>query len=559
MSVLGILAVIAGKGIYDRRKADERFLNGLKNHYGEKNFGLGEKEYRPEQYGSVSRYFTRHPAADQIDDITWNDLNMDEIFQSMDWTFSSAGEEVLYALLRQPCEDPEQIRRFEELVTFFMEHEKERIRLQLELKKLGFTGRFSLYDYLEYLDVLGERSNLRHYIADFLYLPFLVCCFFFPAVGISGLIACALWNIVSYFREKGEIDPYITSFAYIMRLLYASEKIAEKLPRELEAEAEELRGHGKKLGKFKRGAFWLMSSGRMSGSGNPLDILMDYIRMAGHPDLIKFNSMLTQVRKHVEDVDRLFFVTGYLEAAVVAGAYRKSLKEGYCVPVLKEEGCFLRAEEMYHPLLEHPVKNSLTVNRGILLTGSNASGKSTFLKTVAVSAIFAQTIHTVPAASYEGSCFHICSSMALRDDLMGGESYYIVEIRSLKRILNLAAGTKKVLCFVDEVLRGTNTVERIAASAEILKSLAYQNTGNVLCFAATHDVELTGLLENEYDNYHFEEEIADGDVRFPYKLLEGKAVTRNAIQLLRIMGYDDAIVVHAEERAEEFIRSGRWK
>lgn len=553
--VLGILAVIAGKGIYDEHAASLQFLDKLKNHYGE----IEKKEYRPEQYASISRYYTRHPSPNQIDDITWNDLNMDEVFQSMDGTLSSAGEEVLYALLRQPCEDPRELERFEELVTFFSEHENERIKLQLELNKLGFTGRFSLYDYLEHLDILGERSNLKHYIFLLLYLPFFVCCFFFPTVGVLGLLGCMIWNILAYFKEKGEIEPYIVSFAYVMRLLHATGKIADNLPGELAPEADMLREHRKSLGKFKRGAFWLMSSGRMSGSGNPLDIFMDYIRMACHLDLIKFNSMLAQVRERTKDVDALFFVTGYLESAVVTGAYRRSLGEGYCVPHLSREGCFLKAEEIYHPLLEAPVKNSVSVNRGILLTGSNASGKSTFLKTVAVGAVFAQTIHTVPADAYEGSCFHICSSMALRDDLMGGESYYIVEIRSLKRILDLAAHRVKVLCFVDEVLRGTNTVERIAASVEILKSMAYSRTGNVLCFAATHDVELTGLLEEEYDNYHFEEEIVDGDIRFPYKLLKGKAATRNAIRLLQMIGYREEIIAHAEERAEEFLKSGRWK
>ena len=128
----------------------------------------------------------------------------------------------------------------------------------------------------------------------------------------------------------------------------------------------------------------------------------------------------------------------------------------------------------------------------MLLTGSNASGKSTFLKTVALGAIMAQTINTCPADHYEACFFHICSSMALRDDLDSGESYYIVEIKSLKRILD-QAGQYPLLCFVDEVLRGTNTVERIAASTQILKSLGRKN---LICFAATHDSELKELLKD---------------------------------------------------------------
>jgi len=111
------------------------------------------------------------------------------------------------------------------------------------------------------------------------------------------------------------------------------------------------------------------------------------------------------------------------------------------------------------------------------------------------------------------------------------------------------------LCFVDEVLRGTNTVERIAASTQVLKSLA---GNNMCCFAATHDIELTSLLNDYYDNYHFEEEIRDGDIFFNYTLLDGKATTRNAIMLLEIMGYSPSIIEQARQQAEHFVASGIW-
>ena len=207
-------------------------------------------------------------------------------------------------------------------------------------------------------------------------------------------------------------------------------------------------------------------------------------------------------------------------------------------------------------MIQEPVKNSISTDRGVLLTGSNASGKSTFLKTMALNAILAQTIHTCLAGCYEAPFFRVLSSMALRDDLGSGESYYIVEIKSLKRILDASAGEDvPLLCFVDEVLRGTNTVERIAASTQILKSLSGRN---ILCFAATHDIELTELLKEEYNNYHFEEEIRDGDIFFNYKLMSGKATTRNAIKLLELMGYDEKIIQEAVGQAEHFIRTGSW-
>ena len=137
--------------------------------------------------------------------------------------------------------------------------------------------------------------------------------------------------------------------------------------------------------------------------------------------------------------------------------------------------------------------------------------------------------------------------MALKDDVLKNESYYIVEIKSLKRIIDKSKDKIPMLCFVDEILRGTNTIERIASSSEVL---SYFNDSNCICFAATHDIELTYLLENKFENYHFEEEITDNDIVFDYKLRSGSAKSRNAIKLLGLMGYDEKIIEDANEKGQ---------
>ena len=98
-------------------------------------------------------------------------------------------------------------------------------------------------------------------------------------------------------------------------------------------------------------------------------------------------------------------------------------------------------------------------------------------------------------------------------------------------------------------------MERIAASSRILRSLT---GGDVLCFAATHDIELTHLLEDVYDNYHFEETIKNGDISFNYLLKEGRAQSRNAIRLLEVMGYEEQVIREAEALAERFLETGEW-
>ncbi len=580
--VLFVLVIFVLESVRAKREK-ERFIRSLYENYGR----LPGKKYTPERFARMGSFLQRHPEDGQLDDITWNDLGMDDIFKRMDYTFSASGEEYLYYTLRTLKRDHESLLHLEDVAGFFDSHADERVQVQFAMNQLGHMGKYSLYDYLDHLDVLGERSNKKNLFFDFLFLPLIGMLWVNFSMGILGIVVLVIYNIVSYFKEKGEIDPYITSFSFIMRLMETAETLEKISVPVCGKEWEELGRHRKNLRGMQQNSYWVMSPFRGNSSGNIPEVVMDYIRMVFHADLIKFNSMLKYLRGHVEDVDGMLRVTGYVETAIAVGAFRRSLTNGFCVPEFipagNESGAVpprafdecregqiplqaagnlasaggIRMTEGYHPLLETPVKNSISAGRGVLLTGSNASGKSTFLKTVAINAILAQTIHTCAAEGYSSPFFHVYSSMSLRDDLAGGESYYIVEIKALKRILDAAKGGKEpVLCFVDEVLRGTNTVERIAASTQILKSLSGRG---ILCFAATHDIELTGLLCSEFDNYHFEEDVRDGDVYFNYKLQQGKATTRNAIRLLELMGYDSEIIERASAQAAYFMSEGVWQ
>lgn len=555
--------VIFGLEFYRGKKEEKNFIEKLYRGY----LKLSDRKYPTERFEKMDSFYRRHQEEWQIDDITWNDLGMDELFKRMNYTLSATGEEYLYYRLRTLCRDQEELEHFEKTVRFFGEHPDERVRFQFRMNKLGHTGKYSLYDYIDNLDYLGERSNRKHICMDLLFLPLAALCGVNFSLGIIGIVALMIYNIITYFKEKGEIDPYIISFAYVIRLLDVCDELEKAGLSGCGEELERIRFHRKKLQVMRRNSFWVMNSGSARGgnaSGDIIGVLLDYIRMVFHVDLMKFNNMLGVLRGHVEDVDGLITAVGYLETAVAVWIFRESLVNGWCCPEFTEKsavksarGGRIELDNGYHPLLNNPVKNSIAAERGVLLTGSNASGKSTFLKTLAINAILAQTVNTCAANGYRACFYRIYSSMALRDDLAGGESYYIVEIKALKRILDAAAsGEGRVLCFVDEVLRGTNTVERIAASNQILKSLG--GTG-IVCFAATHDIELTELLREDFDNYHFEEDVRDGDISFNYRLQAGKASGRNAIRLLELLGYDAGITDRASRQAERFLSTGSWR
>ena len=549
--ILFVIAVFVREAV-QARKREEKFKQSLYERFGE----LPDRKYTLENSAHIPGYYQRHREENQLDDITWNDLDMDDIFRRMNYTHSATGEEYLYYLLRSTGRSVESLKHFEEMVSRFSGYADERVRLQFLMSTLGYTGKYSLYDYIENLDQLGDRSNIKHHLLNILFIPLVMLLPVNLTYSLLGISVLSVYQIVSYFKDKGEIEPYITSFAYVTRLIHTCEKICGMELPACGEEISKMRDCLEQTRGIRRGAFWVFTASNSRTSGNPLEVIMDYLRMVFHVDLIIFNKMLRQLRNHLKAVDELITLSGSLEAAAAVSAFRASLKNGWCMPEVTEELC-VRMDAGYHPLLEQPVKNSIRTQRGVLLTGSNASGKSTFLKMVAVNGILAQTVHTCAADAYSAPAFVIYSSMALRDDLRGGESYYIVEIKALKRILDaVQRADKPVLCFVDEVLRGTNTVERIAASTQILKSIS---GGRVLCFAATHDIELTELLRDWYDNYHFEEEIREGDISFEYRLLEGKAATRNAIRLLELIGYEKGITERAFDNAQRFLESGIWQ
>ena len=97
--MLGFIVLFMVKGFLDYRKSQREFIRKLRSDYGV----LPQKEYKPEQFANISHYFLKHREGFVIDDITWNDLNMDDVFKRMNYTWSAAGEEYLYYIMRKPA------------------------------------------------------------------------------------------------------------------------------------------------------------------------------------------------------------------------------------------------------------------------------------------------------------------------------------------------------------------------------------------------------------------------------------------------------------------------
>lgn len=534
-------------GKMEENKRKQYLLNRLKSEYG----SILKYEYSQERLSALKGFFLHNRGEeDYIDDITWNDIDGERLFKRINYCYSSTGEEYLYYRLRTPRfqVSKEEVLAYEKRLSLLDIKENERVKLQYEFAKMGRTGKYSIFQYINWLDTVKEKNSFVYISIFLIYILCIGMIFVWQPIGILALVGFVLFMILRYLKLKHEIEPYLISFSYLLNTLSFVDRMS-KNPYFKEIWEEDLQ-RLLVLRKSLKGISAFRMFFLVKGNGDMLiEAIKQYSNALTHFDLWNFNSMLKSIKTHKQEIGEILEIIGRMEAEISIASFRRSLPY-FCVPDFESEKG-MRIVDGIHPLLENPVANSFSIQKGMLLTGSNASGKSTFLRMVEICALLAQTIGSVPAKEYHAPEYRIFSSMAVQDNLENNESYYIVEIKAIKRILEKCHNSSiPVLCFVDEILRGTNTIERISAASEILKAFTREG---ILTFAATHDVELTKILEDVYDNYHFEEDVTDEDIRFSYCLLNGPARTRNAIKLLCLMGYPVEITDNAEIRAKRML------
>ncbi len=205
-------------------------------------------------------------------------------------------------------------------------------------------------------------------------------------------------------------------------------------------------------------------------------------------------------------------------------------------------GDTLKFRGLYHPLIPRAtvVANDFQFPAGQnlgLLTGSNMSGKSTFLRTLGINQILANLGAPVFAEEFHTRALIIATCIEVSDSLRDGHSYFYAEVRRLRRILKLVESNLSVLFLIDEIFRGTNNRERQIGSRAVIRSLAQHPAS--LGFVSTHDLELTSLGQTETAvvNLHFRETIDEqGQMHFHYKLQQGPTETTNALTIMRQEG-----------------------
>jgi hypothetical protein len=477
-----------------------------------------------------------------IDDKTWTDLEFPKIFASLDACVTPLGSQVLYRRMRTRCDDTGELAA--RCAAYRELQANAALREALQRRLLP----------------LRDDDNAR--IAGFLFGPLppprpipqrvlLVVWSLASIVVLAGVIAwawpVAIWiamvfvNVAilarAYARALAEVDMLkrCLDLIDVADTLAASTGAHPGMPclarlRDERGNRAAVRNALRLLAFLKRpgvsyGVVWL----------NFAFLLEPLVHMRAMARFARLRSRLAASFERVGEVDASIAVASWLAYAGRA-----------CTPALVE-GALLDIRDGRHPLLPEGVANSVRLDRqSALVTGSNMAGKTTFIKMLGVNVLLGQTLGFCLASAATIPRARVLASIQAAHSVAAGKSHYFSEVETIQSFLADRDDQGCAIFVIDELFSGTNTVERVAIARAVLETLGRRG----LVLATTHDVELQDRLEDRYRLFHFQES-PEVDGYFDFTLRAGPATERNAIRLLRELGFPGEVIAPALRYAAE--------
>ena len=474
-----------------------------------------------------------------VDDRTWTDLNFNTIFSQIDRNISGVGQQFLFHILHKYEKDKKVLKRRIELADVFRKDKKLRESIQIPLLNLTEVG----VNFISNI-IFGEFPKRPKYPFFFYFMSYLavssMVLTFFNSTFFLLAVASAVANIII---NKLFTDKFYDSFiglSNLNKLIIATKWISRiKTDSKIE-QLEKIRSKSKILNKLSK------KLGRFVIDKSMLDgmalLIIEYGNLILLFDLRAYLRSVTIMEEHLDEIREVFESVAELDTIISLASYMEETESLITPNFISEKK--MSFENLYHPIVENVVSNSIDeLNKSALITGSNMAGKTTFIKTVGVNLILAQTIYLCHASNITTYRFCIKSSIKREDNLENSKSYFFAEIEGIQRFIELAKNNDNYLFLIDEIFRGTNTIERLATSTAVLDFLNHSNK----VLVTTHDIELQYLLKNKFDAFHFSEQVENGKFYFDYKIVGGSYSKGNAIKLLEIMDYPEEITARANK------------
>ncbi len=467
-------------------------------------------------------------------------MDLDKVFSFIDRTSSKIGQQYLYNKIRVIRSQNELIR-FHSLSKAFQNNNETREECQALLSKLNNPETYALEELINGEQIEKPKIMWLIYLLSLSSVILIILGFIYPLFFL-GLVPVFLINMVFHYKNKADIGLYLGSINELSKALFISKKL---IPiRLIQAHFKNF-SFIKEISAIKFSTEFIRFEKKFDSEFYFLIwVISELIKIIFNIESIIFYSFIDAIISKRESIEKMYLFIGEIDAAISTA----SLMEDdilQCSPIFTENKT-IQTIDITHPLIDDCVSNTLHLtNKSMLLTGSNMSGKTTFIRSIAINALLAQTLNICFAKKYQAPFFKIYSSIRITDDVLQNKSYYLGEVLVIKNIINAAEDQSPCLFIMDEIFKGTNTVERISGGKAIL---SYLNKGNNIVFVSTHDIELTELLEAEnYELFHFSEKVEANELTFDHKLKNGKLKTRNAIKILELYDYPKEVISEAKE------------
>lgn len=493
----------------------------------------------------ISKYFENTSAplhSQKVEDKVIEDLDFHLFFEKIDYTCSKIGQQFLYNRLRWITMSQEILEERTNLSHFFSQNIEIKTKTIQLLNHLNNHSNYYVFKFI--IDKERKEKNVYPYIISTLLL-FLSIILSIQHIKLSFLpliFICA--HIFFHYRNKMKWEYEFHYTAELFKSIQIVNKLQKlKIPLPFpDKTLNNLQVLKNRLwhSKFER---WLQEDILIF-----VWIVLEFIKIICNFEAIFNELIIRKIQKDKVDILKMFEYIGEIDCAISTSTLIEHEKN-ICTPrfINSKE---LKIKNITHPLVENCIPNDLNlVHESLVITGSNMSGKTTFIRAIGLNIILAQTIHIAFATQFEIPFSNIHSSIRNKDNVIDSRSYYLDEILTIKDfIFNLNVPFFNIILF-DEILKGTNSLERIAISKNILNFL---NNQNCIIIASTHDFEIASFLQDKnYKNAYFEDLIEDTLLKFDYKIQFGLKETRNAIKLLKVNQFPTSLISKIENSIKQ--------
>lgn len=455
------------------------------------------------------------------------DLDLDFLFFKLDRTLSKIGRQYFYSKFRiiETTKD-DNLEAYEQ---YFEKNTN--LYIVKELQKLNHYRDYDIIDLID-TEIYSNPKYLSYAKLSNIALLIIIFLSLINSQMLLFLLPLFFTNAFFHYRNKS----YVEYHNQIIFRLYKTLSIAERLHNVNKVFEEEYKSI--KLKKLKT-SIGLASFNHQLASNEFMFffwLIWEVIQITFNLEILRFNANIKTLHNSKFELVKLFEYIGKIDTAITLQKIKTEFAT--CVPEFinhKE----IEVLQLYHPLIDHCIGNDLKLtDRSIAITGSNMSGKTSFMRSIGVNTIIAQSLGFCFATKYKAPFMRVLSSINVQDDINENKSFYLEEVLRIKVFLDSTEGFNLIL--IDEIFSGTNTRERIAISKSVLKHL---NTKSNIIFMTTHDLEIAQYLEaHNYDLYHFPEDIKNDKLSFSYQLRPGINTKTNAIEILKLYSYPTDIL-----------------